>query len=135
MGAGAEGLLGRTETVLSCDVECVLDKGVLERVEGDDPKTPTGPEERYGGLQPAAEALQLVVDLDAESLEGAGGGMDPLGPEAAGDGLLDQLPELRGGGEGPLTPLPDDGPGDAGGEPLVAVAADQGGQVGLLPAR
>src|ERR1019366_1687471 len=70
VSAGAEGLLGRTETVLSCDVECVLDKGVLERVKGDDPKTPTGPEERYGGLQPMAEALQLVVDLDAERLEG-----------------------------------------------------------------
>src|ERR1039458_2813547 len=120
VSAGAEGLLGRTETVLSCDVECVLDKGVLERVKGDDPKTPTGPEERYGGLQPMAEALQLVVDLDAERLEGPGGGMDPLGPAAAGDGLLHQLSKLLGRGHRASPPLPDDGPGDRGGEPLLA---------------
>ena len=134
MSAGAEGLLGRTETVLSCDVECVLYKGVLERVKGDDPKTPTGPEERYGGLQPATEALQLVVDLDAEGLKGSGGGMNPLGPEAAGNGLLDQLPKLLGGGHRASSPLPDNGPGDRGGEPLLAVGADQGGQIDLVPA-
>src|SRR5438270_12942945 len=32
VGAGADGLLGWTDTVQSCDVECVLDKGVLEGV-------------------------------------------------------------------------------------------------------
>ena len=64
-------------------------------MKGDDPKTPTGPEERYGGLQSPAEALQLVVDLDAEGLEGAGGGVDPFGPEAGGDGLLDQVTECE----------------------------------------
>ena len=40
---------------------------------------------------------------------------------------------MRGRGEGTLTSLPDDRPGDGGGEPLVTVAADQRDQVGLLP--
>src|SRR5229473_743671 len=61
MSAGADRLLGWTETIHCCDVECVLDKSVLERVKSDDPKTPTGPE--YGDccLQPLLETLELMV--------------------------------------------------------------------------
>src|ERR1019366_5550752 len=84
-------------------------------------------------LQPATEALQLVVDLDAERLEGPGGGMYPLWPEAARDGLLHQLSKLLGRGHRASPPLPDEGPGNRGGEPLLAVGADQGGQLGLVP--
>src|SRR5579884_3084881 len=76
VGAGAVGLLGWTETVLCCDVECVLDKGVLERVEGDDPKTPTGPEDANGCLETPLQRRELVVHRDAERLERPRGGMD-----------------------------------------------------------
>ncbi len=97
--AGAVGLLGRTDTILSCDVECVLDKGVLERVEGDDPKTPTGPEDADCCLQASFEAFQLVVHRDAKRLEGARRRVNPLGPEPPRDHLFHQLAELRGGGD------------------------------------
>ena len=82
MDAGAVGLLGRTDTILSCDVECILYKGVLERVEGDDPKTPTGPEDADCCLQASFEAFELVVHRDAQRLERARCRVNPLGPEA-----------------------------------------------------
>jgi hypothetical protein len=69
--AGAVGLLGWTDTILSCDVECVLYKGVLEGVERDDPKTPTGPEDADCCLQASFEAFELVVHRDAKRLERA----------------------------------------------------------------
>src|SRR5580693_8047208 len=96
--AGAVGLLGWTNTILSCDVECVLYKGVLERVEGDDPKTPTGPEDADCCLQASFEAFELVVHRDAKRLEGARRRVNPLWPEPPGHHLLDELTELRGGG-------------------------------------
>ncbi len=97
--AGAVGLLGWTDTILSCDVECVLDKGVLEGVERDDPKTPTGPEDADCCLQASFEAFELVVHRDAKRLEGARRRVNPLWPEPPGHHLLDELTELRGGGD------------------------------------
>ena len=77
--------------------------------------------------------LSSVVDLDAQSLEGSCGGMDPPRPVAARDRLLDDAAQLGGGGEGLEPPGTDQGVGDGGGETLLAVAADQGRQVGGLP--
>src|SRR5580693_2614775 len=123
--AGAVGLLGRTDTVLCCDVECVLYKGVLEGVKGDDPKTPTGPEDADCCLQASFEAFELVVDGDAKRLKGACRRVYPLRPEPARDHLLDEFTKLRRGGEWHELSGPRDSVRDGPGEALVAVLTDQ----------
>src|SRR5580700_3278810 len=127
--AGAVGLLGWTDTILSCDVECVLYKGVLERVEGDDPKTPTGPEDADCCLQASFEAFELVVHRDAKRLECARRRVNPLWPEPPRHHLLDELTKLRRGGDRGSLARSDDSVRDRSGESLVAVVADHGHQL------
>src|SRR6202035_4355176 len=108
VSAGAVGLLGRTYTILCCDVECVLDKSVLKRVERDDPKTPTGPECVNGCLQSSLEALELVVHRDAQRLKRARGRVYVLRPEAPRHRRFDDAAQVLGAGDR----LPRAGPSD-----------------------
>ena len=77
-------------------VESALDDAVLERVEGDhdEPRALRGEADRP--LDEGAEPFELLVDLDAEGLEGLGRGMDaaPLRPPLVDP--FDEDPEVAG---------------------------------------
>ena len=49
----------------------VLEQAVLQRMEGDDHQTAARRQHALGGGQPAGQLAQLVVDVDAQRLEGA----------------------------------------------------------------
>lgn len=50
-----------------------LDQPVLQRVEGDDAEPPAGTQQPPGRPQARVQLVQLVVDEDAQRLEGLGG--------------------------------------------------------------
>src|SRR5690606_15597290 len=90
-------------------VDALLDDAVLQRVVGDHHEAASGAEGGDGGVEPALEGAQLVVDRDAERLEDLAGRVAAparRGRDGAGDGVR----QLRGAGEGPAG---DDGCGDA----------------------
>jgi hypothetical protein len=93
-------------------------------VEGDDPKTPTGPEDADCCLQASFEAFELVVHRDAKRLEGARRRVDPLRPEPPRHHLLDELTELRCGGDRRWLPGSDDSVRDRSCEALIAVVTN-----------
>ena len=64
--AGADGLLGRTNTGQCKGVERTFCKGVLEGVEGDDPQTPTGPKNMNGSGDSLTQLVELLVDCDTQ---------------------------------------------------------------------
>ena len=82
--------------------------------------------------KPAFQLAQLVIHMDAQRLEGAGGGMDGM---AQGGGALrfrHDLGQLRRAGDGARG---DDGAGDAAGVLFLAIARDgqaQGALVGAV---
>ena len=96
-----------------------LDPAVLERMEGDDGEPAARRQQPLGGGQAAVELAELVVDRDAQRLEGAGRGIDAAG--AGGTARRTSRGELAGAGERRLLAGGDDGAGDAAGEALLAV--------------
>src|SRR5438270_11778613 len=80
----AHRLLGRTDAVPCFDVEKVLDCLVLEGVKGDDPQPATWLQVLDDLLQPASQGSNLVVDLDAQGLEGLGRRVDAPWPASSG---------------------------------------------------
>jgi hypothetical protein len=69
-------------------------------VEADDREHAAGGELGEGGGQAALDGADLVVDGDADALEGAGRGMDAaLAPDGGGNGPGDQLGERAGAGQ------------------------------------
>ena len=69
--------------------QVVLDDAILQRVEGDQRQPPPGVQAGRRDPQELIDLAQLVVDRDAQRLEGPGGGVDPVagGPHDAADGL------------------------------------------------
>src|SRR5262245_15205449 len=99
--------------------EEMLHEPVLERVEGDEDEAATGSQDALGGAETGGELAELIVDVHAQRLERARGGM------AAGDALAakdagDEGGELRCAREGLLAAPREDGAGDAAGAALLA---------------
>ena len=61
--------------VRACPLEELLDQAVLQRVEGDDDEPPPAREHALGRGEGPCQLTQLVVDVDAQRLEGARGRM------------------------------------------------------------
>lgn len=72
----------------------LLDDTVFQGMEGDDRQDAARGEET-GGLERNGEVLDLGVDLHAQGLKGACGGMDMPRPEASGDGPAHAIGQLR----------------------------------------
>src|SRR5581483_10493708 len=98
----------RGETFLREARQGPLHRPVFERVEGDDRDPRAGLEPRWPSRrrlgraafdrrQECFEAAQLVVDGDAEGLEGSGGGVDGAGRGSPADCRTDDVRELSGG--------------------------------------
>ena len=114
--------------------EELLHQPVLERVEGDDEKPAAGSQHTLGGAEPGCKLAQLVVDVHAQRLERARGGMaagDALAAEHAGD----EGRELGRAREGLLATPPEDGAGDAAGAALLAEVVEDVGEEGFLGRR
>ncbi len=119
-------------------LERVLHDAVLERVEADRGDPPADRGARQGGVEPGAQRAQLVVDGDAQRLEGARRGVDGgagLGVRGPPDGArhdvgqVDGVAHRRAG-----VAQPDDRARDAARSPLLAELVDRVGD-GLLVAR
>src|SRR5437016_2854338 len=90
----------------------------MERDDGE----PSAATEKTDGLREGgSEGAELVIDRDAESLEGAGGGMNATGTA---DGAGDQIGQLGGGAEGRQLTGSDDGLGNAAGTRLFTKLAE-----------
>jgi hypothetical protein len=79
----------------------------------------------------AVERGELVVHLDAQGLEDALGRMALAEPRGRRDRALDRLDEVARPLERLLAAAPHDRAGDRAGVPLLAVAAEDLGQLGL----
>ena len=99
--------------------EELLDDAVLERVEGHHREAAAGLEEPLGGGEAAHELAELVVDRDAQGLEGARRRMGQLAAPRRGD-AGDEPGKLERRGERLRRPVGDDGAGDAAGGALLA---------------
>ncbi len=86
------------------------------------PSRRENPQRRF---QAAFQFAQLVIHMDAQRLEGAGGGMDGMAQRGGALRVGHDLGQLRGGGDGPRG---DDGAGDAARILLFAIAGDDLGQ-------
>ena len=75
-------------------LEEALHDPVLEAVEGDDGEPAAGRKHLLGGRQPALELVELLVDVDADRLEGAGRRI-LLHARMMAERLADDLGELR----------------------------------------
>ena len=109
--------------------EGLLDDPVLERVEGDDGDPPAHGEGVDRGGQRALEDAELVVDLDAQRLEGPLRRVSPVRRVAAGIDVAHQFGKAAGPGERFPAALALDRRRDARGEPLLAVDAQHAGEV------
>src|SRR5262245_18790415 len=99
--------------------EEAFDQSVLERMERDDDEASSWRQHALGCAKAARQLEKLVVDVDAQRLEGARRGVaavDLFAPQHTGD----ELRELNGAGDGPLAPPCDDGAGDGPGALLLA---------------
>ena len=89
--------------------EGVLDHAVLERVIRDDGEASASVQPRDGGREKSGERRQLLVDLDAQRLEDAGGRIDLLASPLL---LRDDAGELSGRMNRLPRPFPHDAPRD-----------------------
>ena len=108
--------------------EEALHDPVLEAVKGDDGEPAAGLQRALGGGQPLLELVELGVQMDADRLEGAGRRIALLARAEAG-GAADDRGQLGGaldrtGG--------DDGAGDRAGARLLAIVAQDPGDLGLV---
>ena len=82
------------------------------------------------GLEDLTQAVELPVDVYAQGLERARGGMEA--PTAApGRGAPDDVRQLGRGSDGLAVPGPHDAPGDGAGGPLLSESVDEVRQLGL----
>ena len=88
-----------------------------------------GFEHPVGLFEAASQRLELVVDHDAQRLEHAARRVAGGEPGRRGDGALDDVDELPGGLEGLLGALPFDAPRDVVRVALLAVAAEDVGEL------
>src|SRR5713226_1497764 len=80
VAAGADWLLGWADTVFGLDVEERLHQAVFQGMESDRRHTTTGFENLKSCLQSCLDLAQLVVDGDADALEGSGRDVDVATP-------------------------------------------------------
>src|SRR5918994_3600432 len=92
--------------------------------------TATDAEGGDGSWNGATQDTELVVDLDAQRLEGAFGRVSARTSRRGRDGRPEQLDEPRRVRERLGLPGLDDGPGDRPGELLLAVGAQDPGELG-----
>ena len=102
-------------------------------MEGDDGQTALGIQAGNGVAHDLLDTAQLVVDGDADGLEGALGGMLLLAQSGSGHGGADDAHQLQGGLDGLLGPAGADGAGNAGGVTLLAVIVEDTLQLVLTP--
>src|SRR5260370_25831805 len=88
VAAGADWLLGWADTVFGLDVEERLHQAVFQGMEADRRHTTTGFENLESCLQSCPDLAQLIVDGDADALEGSGRNVDVARPRPSGDGRL-----------------------------------------------
>jgi hypothetical protein len=100
-------------------------------VERDHGESAAGTEHRLGGRQRALDGPELVVHLDAERLEHALGGMALAEARRRRDRGADQLDQLGGALDRRLAARADDRAGDRPRVALLAVAAEDVGQLAL----
>ena len=85
--ANAGGKLGRADAAANLTADEGLDDAVLQRVEADDDEAAAGGQNVHRAREGGLQAGELVVDGDAQGLEGACSGVDAAG--VAGDALRD----------------------------------------------
>src|SRR6478735_7199824 len=108
--------------------EKALGDTVLERMEGDDGKPALGFQQMLGGAQAASELEQLIIEIEAERLEGARRrvlGIVMPAAEHAGD----NVGKLAGPQDRRLRSARHDGAGDRAGALLLAERGEDGGKV------
>ena len=99
-------------------------------MEADHREAAADPQRRQRPFEAPAQFVEFAVDADADSLEGAGGGMFAAALAigralVAGRGGSDDLREPGGAGDGCPAPFADDGRGDAPGMALFAIAENR----------
>ena len=120
--------MARAARDLRALLQKALHDAVLERMEGDDDEPAAVAKHRLGGAERARQLLELAIDEDAERLKRARRRMDARRAGRAGR-ARDDLGEPRGAEDRLFCARPLDGAGDAPGLPLLAVDADDGGEV------
>ena len=126
--ACASGCMARAARYARALLQEALDDAVLQRMEGDDDEPAALAQHRLGRGERLRQLLELAVDEDAERLEGARRRMDARRAGRAG-GARDDLGEPRGAQDRLFRARPVDGAGDAPGLPLLAVDADDRGEL------
>src|SRR5436305_636476 len=119
--ADAERQLGRADATPRAVGEEPLDAPVLERVERDRAEPAPLVQYRPGERQRPLDLVELVVDRDAQGLEGALGRVASREARRCGHGPLDHLDELLRGVQVARFASADDRAGDGVGEALLAV--------------
>ena len=102
-------------------------------MEGDHRQPPTGVQPGHRLPHHPVHRAQLVVDGDADGLEGPLGRVLFLPQGRRGHGPLDDLHQLQRGLNGALVPGPDDGSRDGGGVPLLPILPEDAPQLLLGP--
>src|SRR5690606_2608821 len=87
--------MARTRPLTRTLCEEFLDDAILERMEGDDDETAARFQRAFGGKQRSRQLAELVVDEDAQPLEGAGCRMDFFARVVTNHGS-DRLGEILG---------------------------------------
>ena len=129
--ADAHGKIGRARAAACLGGEEALDDAVLERVEADDGEPPAGAQRPESRRQRLLERLELLVDDDPERLEDALRRMPVAEAARRRDRAPHHLHEVGRALERLLGPAADDRAGDLAREALLAVAAEDVGQLSL----
>ena len=123
--------VGRAGAAVLAVAQEALDDPVLERVERDHREPAVRPQHLERRGQRALERAELVVDLDPQRLEDALGGVPLAEARRRRDRLLDRLDEVAGALERLLRAAAHDRPRDLAGVALLAVAAEDVGELPL----
>src|SRR5919198_1507150 len=129
--ADADGEVRRAGATALLRAEEPLHDPVLERVEADHGEAPARPEQLQGGRQCGFQRAELIVHGDPQRLEDTFGGMAVAETRGRGDRSLDRLHELAGALKRPLAAATADRAGDLARVALLAVVAEDRGQVAL----
>src|SRR5215831_21394570 len=97
-------------------------------MEGDHDQSPAGRQNLQRSLEPVLQAVELVVDVHSDGLEGPGRRVDVAWPGAPRYRGLYRLRQGHGGAEGAAL---DHESGDPRGPALLAEVSDQTGQLSL----
>ncbi len=116
----------------ACLAHEMLHAAVFQRMERDDRHAPTRRQHRFGGFKAAVDLAQLVIDGDAQGLEGAGRRVDPV--RAAGPhGAAHDLGQAPRGGDRRQGARRDDRLGNARAPAFLAECEDEIGQAAAPP--